>query len=206
MKFLKFYILIIITFSCSQENIIIDNGEGITIEFIDGLNDDPTYQLSKDSNGFYNLKLDKSKNQTIQRITGRLLRNGQPIEDTSSGKQPKKVFFSSNLFWWLLEGDNVVNITKTYINYYTGELTYVNLPPLINWKDQLVSTINTSSYTEELTGKFNTVIAPIREMIGDTMKIKVEYSHLVTSKEEGSMFFDIEGVKIFKDSTYIILK
>ncbi len=77
---------------------------------------------------------------------------------------------------------------------------------MINWKDQLVSTINTSSYTEELTGKFNTVIAPIREMIGDTMKIKVEYSHLVTSKEEGSMFFDIEGVKIFKDSTYIILK
>ena len=206
MKFLKFYILIIITFSCSQENIIIDNGEGITIEFIDGLNDDPTYQLSKDSNGFYNLKLDKSKNQTIQRITGRLLRNGQPIEDTSSGKQPKKVFFSSNLFWWLLEGDNVVNITKTYINYYTGEFTYVNLPPLINWKDQLVSTINTSSYTEELTGKFNTVIAPIREMVGDTMKIKVEYSHLITSKEEGSMFFDIEGVKIFKDSTYIILK
>lgn len=123
MKFLKFYILIIITFSCSQENIIIDNGEGITIEFIDGLNDNPSYKLSKDSNGFYNLKLDISKNQTIQRITGRLLRNGQPIEDTSSGKQPKKVFFSSNLFWWLLEGDNVVNITKTYINYYTGEFT-----------------------------------------------------------------------------------
>lgn len=77
---------------------------------------------------------------------------------------------------------------------------------MINWKDQLVSTINTSSYTEELTGKFNTVIAPIREMVGDTMKIKVEYSHLITSKEEGSMFFDSDGVKIFKDSTYIILK
>jgi len=50
------------------------------------------------------------------------------------------------------------------------------------------------------------VIAPIREMVGDTMQIKVEYSHLITSKEEGSMFFDSEGVKIFKDSTYIILK
>ena len=44
--------------------------EKITIEFIDGLHDDPTHQLSKDSNGSYNLTLDTINNQTIQRITG----------------------------------------------------------------------------------------------------------------------------------------
>ena len=76
--------------------------------------------------------LDKTKNQTIQRITGKLLRNGKPIEDISSGTQSKKVEFSSNLFWWLMEGDLVANITYTYINYFTGLLTYVNLPPIIN--------------------------------------------------------------------------
>ena len=193
MKFLKFYILIIITSSCSQGDIIIDNGEGITIEFIDGLNDDPRYQLSKDNNGFYELILNPYSNQTPQRITGKLLRNGEPLEDSWSGDQPKKVNWESNLYWWLLEGDTVANITQTYINEFTGELDYINLPPLINWRDVLVPTINSSSYTEQETGIVNTVIAPIYEMKGDTMKIKMSYTH-------------ISSQRVFKDSTYVILK
>ncbi len=118
--------------SCTKNDIITDNGEGITIEFFDGLNDNPTYQLSKDSNGFYILTLDRSKNQTIQRITGKLLRNEYPIEDLWSGPQSKKVNWKSNLYWWLLEGETVANITKTYLNLFTGELVYVNLPATIH--------------------------------------------------------------------------
>lgn len=193
-------------FSCNKNDIIIDNGEGITIEFVDGLNDDPTYKLSKGSNGFYNLTLDRSKNQTIQRITGKLLRNGLPLEDLFSGPQPKKINWESNLYWWLLEGETVANITYTYLNLLTGELVYVNLPPLVNWKDVIVPTINKSSYSDIETGVVNTVIAPIQEMIGDTMKIKMMYTHLITQKEEGSKFSDIIGEKVFKDSAYVILK
>ena len=51
-KFLLYFTFIFI--SCTKSDIIIDNGEGITIEFIDGLNDDPLYQLSKDNNVFMN--------------------------------------------------------------------------------------------------------------------------------------------------------
>ncbi|MFT4753232.1 MAG: hypothetical protein ACI85Q_000770 [Salibacteraceae bacterium] len=205
-KLLLLFSLIIFIISCSKDDIITDNGEGITIEFVDGLNDDPSYQLSKDLNGFYNLTLDRSENQTIQRITGKLLRNGDPIEDLWSGSQPKEVNWESNLYWWLLEGDTVANITKTYLNLFTGELVYVNLPPLVNWRDVLVSTINKSSYSDNETGIVNTVIAPIQEMIGDTMKIKMTYIHSITQKEEGSNSFDIIGQRIFKDSTYVILK
>jgi len=43
-------------------------------------------------------------------------------------------------------------------------------------------------------------------MIGDTMKIKMTYTHSITQKEEGSSFFEIIGKKVYKDSTYIILK
>ncbi len=192
--------------SCTKNDIITDNGEGITIEFLDGLNDNPTYQLSKDSNGFYILTLDRSKNQTIQRITGKLLRNEYPIEDLWSGPQSKKVNWKSNLYWWLLEGETVANITKTYLNLFTGELVYINLPPLINWEDVIVPTINKSSYSNTETGIVNTVIAPIQQMIGDTMKIKITYIHSITQKEEGSKFFDIIGERVFKDSTYVILK
>ena len=199
--------LLSLIISCSKDQrILTDNGEGITIEFFDGLNDDPTYQLSKDSNGFYNLTLDRSKNQTLQRITGRLLRNGLPLEDLWSGSQPKMVNWESNLYWWLLEGETVAQITKTYLNLLTGELVYVNLPPLVNWKDVLVSSINESSYSDNETGIVNTVIAPIKEMVGDTMKIKMMYTHSITQKEEGSKFSDIIGERVFKDSTYVILK
>lgn len=205
MKFICLALVILATM-CQKETIAVDTGDGIEIGFLEGLNDDPNFQLSKNSDGFYELTLDRTTNQTIQRITGKLLRNGVPVVDSSSGSQSKTVEFSSNLYWWLLEGDIVANITKTYINYFTGELVYINLPPLINWKDVLIPTINGVSYTNSETGIFNTVIAPINEMVGDTMKIKVEYTHLITSKEEGSTVFDIVGQRIFKDSTYIILK
>jgi hypothetical protein len=194
MKVKIVYIIILFLFfsSCSEETII-DDGEGLTIEFIDGLNDDPRYQLSKDNNGFYELILNPYSNQTPQRITGRLLRNGEPLVDTSSGDQPKKVSWESNLYWWLSVGDTVANITQTYINEFTGELDYINLPPIINWRDKLVPTINSSSYTDQETGIVNTVIAPIYIMKGDTMKIKMSYTH-------------IPSLRVFKDSTYVILK
>ena len=198
--------LIFFIISCTKNDIITDNGEGITINFIDGLNDDSRFQLSKNIDGYYELNLDRSKNQTIQRITGVLLRNGKPIEDSWSGFQPKMVNWESNLYWWLFEGETVANITKTYLNLFTGELVYVNLPPLLNWEDVIVQTINKSSYSNTETGIVNTVIAPIQEMIGDTMKIKMTYFHSITQKEEGSKFFDIIGERVFKDSTYVILK
>jgi hypothetical protein len=194
-------------FSCLQDDIIIDNGEGITIEFLEGLNDDSQFKLSKNSDGFYEMFIDRNKNQTIQRISGRLLRNGKPVWETLwSGPGPKKVNWESNLYWWLLDGDIIANVTYTYLNEFTGELVYVNLPPIINWKDELVPTINESSYSDSETGIVNTVIAPIREMVGDTMKIKLIYTHSITQKEEGSKFFSTFGERVFKDSVYVILK
>ena len=105
-----------------------------------------------------------------------------------------------------MKGDTIANITYTYINEFTGEITYVNLPPLINWKDELVPTINPISYTDSDTGVFNTVIAPIKEMIGDTMKISVEYNHPITVKNSSSKFLEILEYQSIKDSVLIILK
>ena len=206
MKYLKFFFLFFFILACSNKITFIDYGDDITIEFLEGLNEDPNFKLSKDVNGFYRLKLDRNRNQTIQRITGRLIRNdGRPVETLSGGLR-QKVEFSSNLYWWLLEGDTVANITNTFINPLTGELVYTNLPPLINWRDVLVPTINQSSYTDDNTGVFNTVIAPIRNMKGDTMKITAEYVHSITAQEEDSNFFSTIGQKIIKDSVYVILE
>jgi hypothetical protein len=120
-------------------------------------------RLPVDTNGYYHLSLNPTKNQTIHRISG-IVKNIT---------EPTKVNWESNLYWWILQGDIVAEITKTYINTFTGELTYVNLPPLINWRDALVPTINSSSYVGE-NGEVNTVIAPIYRMKNDTLIVTAQ--------------------------------
>jgi hypothetical protein len=118
-------------------------------------------RLPIDQNGYYHLVLDSTTNQTIHRISGSVLNTTEPT----------KVSWSSNLYWWLKQGDTIANITKTYINYFTGEVTYVNLPPLTNWKDVIVPTVNSASYVDK-NGQINTMIAPIYRMKNDTLVVE----------------------------------
>ena len=178
--------------SCSlfEKESEINVGSNIKFVWEDGLNDDPSYKLKKDSKGFYHYPL-YTQSQNTQRLTVYLQENGNAVYTPESGYH-HKLGWESNFYWWLLSGDTVAQITKTYFNPFLGQLQYVNLPPLINWKDMLIPTINASSYTDDLTGKANTVIAPIGSMKGDTMTIVVRYYHDTSSK-------------IIKDSVRIVL-
>ena len=129
--------------------------------------------IPKDTNGIYHLKIIVNGSPQSHRVVGKLLANG--IEPYP----PQRVEFESNLYWWLRRGDTIVNITKTYINYFTGQFTIVNLPALISNKDELVPTTNSSSYSGK-GGEINTIISPIREMIGDTLVLKT--SHSISNK------------------------
>lgn len=144
-------IVMVVMVSCTNEELYT---EQIPTLELDG-------RLPMDENGYYHLKLNPTTNQTIHRITGKVLNTTEPT----------KVSWDSNLYWWILKGERVVNITKTYINYFTGELTYVNLPPLTNWQDVMVPTINSSSYVDD-NNEINTVIAPIFGMRYDTLRVK----------------------------------
>jgi hypothetical protein len=197
MSFKKLALLIFIfSIGCNDIDNVSGDVNNIRLEFIEGLNNDVDFQLNKNNEGYYELTLNKFSNQTIQRITAKLTQNNLPIQDNYGNIQPKLIEWESNLYWWLKKGDTVAQITKTYFNKFTGEITYTNLPPLINWQDELVTTINSSSYTSEKTGLVNTVIAPIREMVGDTLKITVKYNHLLSDS----------NYKKFRDSVYILLK
>jgi len=152
-------IVLLLSFtSCTKEDIIdLENKESIIPTLtLDG-------RLPLDNNGYYHLTLDSNKNQTIHRVSGRVL----------NITEPTKVSWNSNLYWWIKQGDTIANITKTYINYFTGEITYVNLPPLLNWKDVLVPTINPTSIVGT-DGEINTMIAPIYEMKNDTLIVSAE--------------------------------
>ena len=147
-----FRLLIVILFLTSGEKEDIQSYDLPILE-LDG-------RLPLDENGYYHLKLNPSSNQTIHRVSGKVYNNTQPI----------KVEWNSNLYWWLLKGDVVAHITKTYVNYFTGEITYVNLPPLVNWKESLVPTINPTCYSDK-NNEINTVIAPIYRMRYDTLVV-----------------------------------
>jgi hypothetical protein len=130
--------------------------------------------LPKDKNGYYRLKLIRN-NQQPHRITGTILENG--IE----ARYSQLLKWESNLYWWIGDGDTVANITKTYVNIFTGEFTIIQLPPLVSNKDELVPTINGTSYSGS-DGVFNTMISPIRDMVGDTLIVKV--THIESKKYE----------------------
>ena len=187
-----------------SEKEIIDDGRNIRFIFDEGLNDDVRFKLPKDVNGFYYMEL-RNDGQNIQRISVRLL-DGENVVNSKCCGRRHRIQWSNNLYWWLMEGDTVANITRTYFNPFTGEIQYVNLPPLINWRDELVPTINPSSITDERSGRGNTVIAPIGRMKGDTMTIYVRYNHEITKWTEGSSFYTSIGNKEIIDSIKVILK
>jgi hypothetical protein len=156
--------LLILFSACTKDDVVVPQ-KNYTFSIDSVLTQSGTKSLSIDANGYYHLKLIPNSNQQPHRITGRILVNGkEPIP-------AENIEWESNLYWWIRRGNVVADITKSYINYYTGQYTIVSLPPMIASKDELVPTINKASYSGT-NGEINTVIAPISEMKGDTMVVK----------------------------------
>lgn len=198
------FILLLGGCSLFTEETFLEDGKNIRMVFDEGLNEDARFRLPKDANGYYYMTLTK-EGQNIQRISMRLL-DGDKIVDTKCCGPRQKIAWSSNLYWWILAGDTVANITKTYFNEFTGQLQYSNLPPLINWKDELVPTVNSSAYTDEFTGRASTVIAPIGKMKGDTLTVYARYYHSISSFKKSSSFFTSTGSLEIVDSVKIVLR
>jgi len=145
--------LLFILIGCEKEDELNLTKKTFSIKIDSVLNSSGTKSLLFDANGFYHLKLDATKNQTLSRVTGTILLNGkEPIP-------PEKVEWESNLYWSIKRGDTVAIITKSYINYFTGQFTIINLPPLIASKEELVPTSNFASYSGK-GGQINNMIAP----------------------------------------------
>ena len=160
--------LLFFLIGCAKEDMILSKKD-YSIKIDSVLNSNGTRSILYDNNGYYHLKLDATRNQTLSRVTGKILSNGK------EPYPPEKVEWESNLFWSIKRGDTVAIITKSYINYFTGQYTIINLPPLISSKDELVPTSNFASYSGK-GGEINNMIAPIYKMKGDTLILKTTHS------------------------------
>ena len=120
--------------------------------------------LDIDGNGFYHLPIDTTKWQTLHRLTGVVTRD-------SIGVNVIKVSWHSNHYW--LIGD-----TLGYMIQNTGseDLWYVGYDTTyITWFSGFeVPIVNGSSYSD-MHGEVNTMIAPVKSMIGDTITIGYSY-------------------------------
>jgi hypothetical protein len=168
MKKLLILALVIVFASCTKDEIVAPKD---VIEMsIDA-------RLPKDVNGYSYFKLYSATSQNIHTISGSIRINGK-IPD-----EPRvKVEWENNLYWNLKKGDTLATITKTYLNYYTGQFMVVTLPPLVSSVNALVPTINNVCYNSA-DGSINTVIAPKWEMKGDTMIVVARYEGIVKTEK-----------------------
>jgi hypothetical protein len=117
-------------------------------------------RLNQDSNGYYHLTLDRNKWQTLHRVTG-------SVEDKKYTVESFWVEWESNLYWYL--GDTLGYVVKRNFNdagmYVSYDTVYVT-----NFSGMEVPTSNKISYSSS-DGVFNNMIAPVRSMIGDTLKL-----------------------------------
>ena len=146
--------------------------------------------LPIDDNGNYHLELIQTW-QTTKRLTANL-KSDQYNNDNYWDRdliETIKVYWQSSHYWLL--NDTLGYIIKRGL---TDEMQYVNYDTIYvtGFEDMVVPTINSASYPKKInTGVYevNSVIAPIRTMIGDTIKVWIYYWDLNYDYNEYS--FDI---------------
>ncbi len=145
--------ILMLLMSCMDVN----HDSGLYIEL------DP--RLDVDQNGYFHLELLRNTWQTTHRISGFVTFDGEPAENV-------RIEWTSSHFWHLND------TLGYYIDYgYTDQLQYVALDTtyVIGFDGFTVPTINCCSYSNA-DGEINTMIAPVRSMIGDTMIVGLQYS------------------------------
>ena len=160
-KYIGILALSLLLFSC-EDNIVDSIPDNYTME-VDG-------RLDTTLDGFYKLQLNSTTNsiQTIHRITGQLLNNGE------EPNPPQLVEWESSHYWTVT--DTAYSYIRRIVNY-NGQWVNVDTIYVTGFGGSIVPTINEFSYSGT-NGEINTVIAPIDEMVGDTMIVKARFRDL----------------------------
>jgi hypothetical protein len=121
-------------------------------------------KLTEDGRGYHHLTLDRNNWQTLHRVTG-------SIRDEGFGVENFWVEWESNLYWYI--GDTLGYVVKRNFNdkgmYVSDDTTY-----LTQFSGMEVATSNIISYSNS-NGELNNMIAPVRSMVGDTMRLTARW-------------------------------
>lgn len=141
----------------------------------------PTYQerddytivldghLPQSPDGLYRLVLDRSKFQTVHRISGSMLdADGRPPA------QEQRITWESSHVWTFEPGDTIITIYRRNVDM-TGHWVVIDTATIRAPTTLIVPTVNPASYTTA-TGEFNNMIGPVLSMLGDTMTIRAMWT------------------------------
>ncbi|MBT4382184.1 MAG: hypothetical protein HOD28_01085 [Candidatus Marinimicrobia bacterium] len=157
MNFTYYILFILFLFSCDTT---INKKNEIEDEIV--LNIEP--RLDQDDNGYYHLELNMGSWQTLHRISGHAYLNDEPLEVL-------KVFWEASHFWYL--GDTLGYIVRRGL---TDDLQYVSYDTsyITGFNGFEVPVVNSASYSNA-NGEVNTMFAPVRTMLGDTITVWAYY-------------------------------
>ena len=118
--------------------------------------------LPLDSNGNYHLSLDRTRWQTLHRVSGVITDNYDNFVEFFG------VEWDSDLYWYL--GDTLGYIVTQYLS---SEAQYVSVDTsyMIGLNGLEVPTSNSYSYSNSY-GQVSNMIAPVQSMIGDTLRLR----------------------------------
>jgi len=139
--------------SCTDQN---EENEFLTLHFTL----DPRLEYIGDN--LYTLNINRDNWQTIHKVSGLVVNeNNIPIENV-------KFHWESNLFWYF--GDTLGYIVKRNLTddivYKTYDTIYIT-----GYNGEEVATSNQASYSNPK-GEVNNIIAPVKNMVGDTLILK----------------------------------
>ena len=120
---------------------------------------------TEDSNGYYHLTLDRTKWQTIHRVSGVV------TDDNHNFVELFWMEWESDLYWYL--GDTLGYFIRRTINS-DGQYVSLDTSYAIGFEGHEVPTTNQVSYSNGY-GEINNMIAPVQTMVGDTMYIWATY-------------------------------
>ena len=149
--------------SCEKEYLENYNGHHHEPDDIDYVFE-MTGRCSQDVNGYYHLTLERNNWQTVHRVSGHVSSDGYAVENFW-------VEWDSNLLWYL--GDTLGYIVNQYLND-SGVYVSVDTSYIIGFDGMEVPTSNSISYSNS-SGEINNMIAPVRNMVGDTMRLRYTY-------------------------------
>jgi len=120
--------------------------------------------ITKDNNGYFHLTLDRNRWQTLYRVRGIIYRDDIPVELV-------RFDWESNLYWII--GDTLGYVVKRGL---TDQLQYVSYDTvyITQYNGFTVPTSNTASYSNAK-GEVSNMIAPVKNMVGDTMRLSYSY-------------------------------
>ena len=158
-SFIIFFVFLLYFYSCTNQN---DNISSLNLQH----HFDLDARLPVDSNGFYHLNLDINNWQTLHRISG-------SVDSVNQQWALTKVYWTSSHYWiigdtlgYIVNFNNPFNDTNYY--YQTPDTSYITF-----FEGFEVPTINSASYST-MNGEINTMFAPVRSMLADTITISAQ--------------------------------